>query len=89
MNSFFVKKFSLYLTLMAAPVFLIAQNTPEKDSLNPKLLDSVTVRSYLLNISPQALPPLQNVYIYSGKNTISLKPASRESFLPIMFGIGP
>jgi Fe(3+) dicitrate transport protein len=68
-----VNRFLLSLSLLA-PVFLTAQQPSERDSLHSKLLDSVTVRSYLNNISAQALPPVENMNIYAGKKTISFKP---------------
>jgi Fe(3+) dicitrate transport protein len=60
--------------ILTFPCYVFGQNALQKDSLRPKLLDSVTVRSYQMNISPQELPKVQNVYIFSGKKTISLKP---------------
>jgi Fe(3+) dicitrate transport protein len=68
-----VKRFSLYLALAGVPACLAAQNT-EKDSVQPKVLDSVTIKSYLLNVSALPLPPVDQVYIYSGRNAISLRP---------------
>ena len=42
------------------------------DSLHPQLLDSVLVKSFIKQAVMQALPPIQDVYIYSGKKTMSL-----------------
>lgn len=71
MHSFFGKKFLLSCLVIGSPALILAQNA--NDSLQPKVLDSVTVRSYLLNISPTALSPVDNVYLYAGKKTISLR----------------
>jgi Fe(3+) dicitrate transport protein len=58
---------------MGIPLISAAQVPAEKDSIQSKLLDSVTVKAFLSNLSPVALPPVDNVYIYSGKKTISLR----------------
>ncbi|HVY75582.1 MAG TPA: TonB-dependent receptor [Puia sp.] len=67
-----MKKFSLCVALIGAWMLTTAQ-VPVKDSIQPKLLDSVTIRSYLLNISPLPLQPVDNVYIYAGKNATGFK----------------
>ena len=44
----------------------------QQDSIPIKMLDSVTVTSYLLNISAKPLAPFENVYIDAGKKTVEL-----------------
>ena len=58
---------------IGAPAFVSAQTNQEKDSIHLKLLDSVTIRSYTNAISPQALPNVDNVYLFSGKKTIGFR----------------
>jgi Fe(3+) dicitrate transport protein len=81
MNPASAKKFSFYLVLTCLPFGLLAQNAADKDSLQPKLLDSVTIKSFLLNISAAPLSPVDNVYIYSGKKTISFRPDGNRANL--------
>ncbi|MEJ0081915.1 MAG: TonB-dependent receptor [Puia sp.] len=68
MDSFFRGRIFLLILLLYISVSLQAQ----EDSFKIKVLDSVTVTSYLLNISAKPLPPFENVYIYAGKKTIEL-----------------
>lgn len=70
MTSFVKKIYSIVITGLVFSTPLIAQEKPDK----AKILDSVTVRSYLNDISPTSLPPAENVYLYAGKKTINLKP---------------
>lgn len=81
MHPFFGKRSLIYLACICVPGFIQAQNTMERDSLEPKLLDSVTVRLFQTNISPQALAPVENVFIYSGKKTITLRPDGNRANL--------
>ena len=67
-----MKNFLLAVAI-TAPACLFAQNGAERDSIHTKLLDSVTVRSYINNVSPQALRDVDNVSLYSGKKTIAFK----------------
>ena len=77
MTSFTTKKIILYLSFIALPACLLAQ----RDSLNPKVLDSVTIRSFLMKLRPQQLPPVQGMSVYAGKKTISIRPDGNRANL--------
>ncbi|HLA57584.1 MAG TPA: hypothetical protein VK622_02425, partial [Puia sp.] len=68
MHFYFRGKVFLFLPLLYISISLQAQ----EDSFKIKVLDSVTVTSYLLNISAKPLPPFENVYIFAGKKTVEL-----------------
>ncbi|HTQ64712.1 MAG TPA: TonB-dependent receptor [Puia sp.] len=45
----------------------------QTDTIQPKLLDSVLVKSFLKRGILQSLPPVQGVYVYAGKKTINFR----------------
>ena len=55
MHTFFGKRSLIYLACICVPGFVQAQNTMERDSLEPKLLDSVTVRLFQTNRQPSSV----------------------------------
>ena len=72
-----VKRLIFSCTFFIGPVCLLAQS---EDSISPKLLDSVTIRSFLMNI-PRELPPVENMRIFAGKKTISFRPDGNRANL--------
>ena len=81
MNLLLKKTFFPTLLLFTFSLQAGAQHTAQKDSTPTTLLDSVILRSYLKNISPQALQPIDNVYLYAGKKTITFKPDANRANL--------
>jgi Fe(3+) dicitrate transport protein len=77
MTLFTRKNIFLYLALIAFPVGVMAQ----RDSLNPKMLDSVTIRSLLMTVGARQLPPVHDMNVYAGKKTISIKPDGNRANL--------
>ncbi len=57
------------LILVRVSVSAIAQTETKSDTIIPKLLDSVTIKAYLGQISMKPLPSVQGTYIFSGKKT--------------------
>ena len=58
------------VSIVFITLFLFAaQAYPQRDSIRVSILDSVTVRAFLLRAATHALPDVQGVYIFSGHKT--------------------
>ena len=65
-----VRRFYISIViLVCVTVSAIAQTETKSDTIIPKLLDSVTIKAYLGQISMRPLPSVQGTYIFSGKKT--------------------
>ncbi|MBS1596732.1 MAG: TonB-dependent receptor [Bacteroidetes bacterium] len=65
-----MKKIILILFFISGYIFSFSQDS-KSDTVRPQLLDSVLIKSSLKRTTAQSLPETENVYIYSGKKTIS------------------
>lgn len=69
-----MKLIYLFMLSFFIHCYCVAQNRETKiDSLPPKVLDSVLVTAFLKQGIAQPLPPVQDVYVYSGKKTVRMQ----------------
>lgn len=66
------RKIILSVLLLAITSQVMSQRVKQKDSVQAKSLDSITVVAYQKEITQHPLPPVKGTYIFSGKKTESI-----------------